>query len=113
MHAVAGEYAGKAQVRRAALVCVLLGVPCMSSAEHAMTLTGYAALWSDSGDDQQLFGPTTSSVVTPMSLFLSYTFNDFNTSAAMGTVELTGLEMMFNRACTRQCIVVVPSRFCT
>ena len=36
---------------------------------------------------------TTSSVVTPSSFFGSYTPAAFSTSAAIGTVELTGLEM--------------------
>ena len=42
---------------------------------------------------------TTSRVDTPMSLRLLYTPAAFNTSAAMGTVELTGLEMMLMTAC--------------
>lgn len=42
---------------------------------------------------------TTSSVVTPNSFLLSYTPCDLSTSAAMGTVELTGLLIMLIRAC--------------
>jgi len=42
---------------------------------------------------------TTSRVDTPSSLRLSYTPAAFSTSAAMGTVELTGLEMMLMIAC--------------
>ena len=41
---------------------------------------------------------TTSSVVTPSSFLGSKTPAAFNTSAAMGTVELTGLEMMVSTA---------------
>lgn len=43
---------------------------------------------------------TTSNVVTPMSFFLSYTLAAFSTSAAIGTVEFTGLEMMLMIACS-------------
>jgi len=42
--------------------------------------------------------PTTSKVVTPITLRLSYTPMAFRVSAAMGTVEFTGLEMMFKIA---------------
>ena len=38
-------------------------------------------------------------MVTPKSLLGWYTPAFFRTSAAMGTVELTGLEMMFRMAC--------------
>lgn len=44
--------------------------------------------------------PTTSNVVTPKSFFLSYTPAAFKISAAMGTVELTGLEIMLIMACS-------------
>ena len=40
----------------------------------------------------------TSSVVTPNSLRLSYTPADLRTSAKMGTVEFTGLEMIRKHA---------------
>lgn len=43
---------------------------------------------------------TTSRVVTPMIFRLSYTPIRLSVSAAMGTVELTGLEMMLMMACT-------------
>ncbi len=43
---------------------------------------------------------TTSNVVTPNSFLLSYTPAAFRTSAAIGTVELTGLEIMLIMACT-------------
>ncbi len=43
---------------------------------------------------------TTSRVVTPKTLRLSYTPSFLSASAAMGTVELTGLEMMFKIAYT-------------
>ncbi len=42
---------------------------------------------------------TTSSVVTPSTLRLSYTPAAFMTSAVMGTVEFTGLEMIAITAC--------------
>ena len=42
---------------------------------------------------------TTSRVVTPRSLLGSYVPAALKTSAAMGTVELTGLEMMPTTAC--------------
>ena len=42
---------------------------------------------------------TTSSVETPRSLLGLYTPAALSTSAAMGTVELTGLEMMLRMAC--------------
>lgn len=43
---------------------------------------------------------TTSRVVTPNRRLGSYTPSFFSVSAAMATVELTGLEMMFSSACT-------------
>ena len=55
---------------------------------------------------------TTSSVVTPNSFLLSYTPCDLSTSAAMGTVELTGLLIMLIRACRAcdQCLLLcLPS----
>ena len=42
---------------------------------------------------------TTSRVVTPNRRLGSYTPSFFSVSAAMATVELTGLEMMFSSAC--------------
>jgi len=44
---------------------------------------------------------TTSSVVTPNRRLGSYTPAAFSTDAAIGTVELTGLEMMLSSACAR------------
>ena len=44
---------------------------------------------------------TTSSVVTPMSFLGSKVPAALKTSAAMGTVELTGFEMMFTMACVQ------------
>jgi len=46
---------------------------------------------------------TTSSVVTPNSLFLLYTPAFLSTSAHMGTVELTGLLMMSSAALGATC----------
>ena len=45
---------------------------------------------------------TKSRVVTPNRRFGSYTPLAFSTAAAMGTVELTGFEMMFRIACTQR-----------
>ncbi|KAJ6290505.1 hypothetical protein OIU76_028129 [Salix suchowensis] len=45
-----------------------------------------------------VFALTTSSVVTPKSFFGSYTPFFFKTSAAIGTVELTGLLIMWMKA---------------
>merc|ERR1712042_2232 len=46
----------------------------------------------------KVFARTTSSVVTPNSLLGSYTLCFLNTSAAIGTVELTGLVMIPTQA---------------
>ena len=45
--------------------------------------------------------PTTSKVVTPKTFLASYVLSFFRVSTAMGTVELTGLEMIFSKACTQ------------
>ena len=45
---------------------------------------------------------TTSRVVTPMSLAGSYTPAALSTSAVIGTVEFTGLEMMLMIACAER-----------
>ncbi len=61
---------------------------------------------------------TTSSVVTPKSLLGSYTPLAFNTSAAMGTVELTGLLMMVIIACRHTLtiswldVITIPAHSC-
>ena len=49
-----------------------------------------------------VFDRTTSSVVTPNSFLGSYTPLAFRISAAMGTVEFTGLLMMLINACPRK-----------
>mmetsp|Transcript_27161 Transcript_27161/g.69129 ORF Transcript_27161/g.69129 Transcript_27161/m.69129 type:complete len:244 (-) Transcript_27161:335-1066(-) len=55
---------------------------------------------------------TTSSVVTPNRRRGSYTPARLNTSAAMGTVELTGLEMMATQA-VGQCLAMASHRLAT
>mmetsp|Transcript_31268 Transcript_31268/g.79868 ORF Transcript_31268/g.79868 Transcript_31268/m.79868 type:complete len:205 (+) Transcript_31268:178-792(+) len=47
---------------------------------------------------KKVFARHTSSVVTPHSLFLLYTPSFLSTSAAIGTVELTGFEMIASTA---------------
>lgn len=53
--------------------------------------------------------PTTSRVVTPNTFLGSYLPSFFRVSAAMGTVELTGLEMMFSRAYRVMLFIIPPS----
>ena len=55
---------------------------------------------------------TTSSVVTPSSFFGSYTPAALSTSAAIGTVELTGLEIMLTTA-LGACAATATARACT
>ena len=52
---------------------------------------------------------TTSSVVTPSSFFGSYTPAALSTSAAIGTVELTGFEMMLTTALGQCCATATAS----
>ena len=68
--------------------------------------------WQRPGDAVWLQQRTTSRVVTPNSLPLSYTPASFSTSAAIGTVELTGLEMMLSHACTAA-MSKEPCKACT